>query len=75
MNQLVGASCGAAGQRCMAISVAVFVGASKEGVRGLRTERGVCVCFLGDPQNVFFGVSFEATKKGGPFFLRGHGFD
>ncbi|OLQ01047.1 Methylmalonate-semialdehyde dehydrogenase [acylating], mitochondrial [Symbiodinium microadriaticum] len=30
VNQLVGASCGAAGQRCMAISVAVFVGASKE---------------------------------------------
>merc|ERR1719401_813941 len=26
VNQLVGASCGAAGQRCMAISVAVFVG-------------------------------------------------
>mmetsp|Transcript_29542 Transcript_29542/g.84216 ORF Transcript_29542/g.84216 Transcript_29542/m.84216 type:complete len:529 (+) Transcript_29542:63-1649(+) len=30
VNQLVGASCGAAGQRCMAISVAVFVGKSKE---------------------------------------------
>lgn len=26
VNQLVGASCGAAGQRCMAVSVAVFVG-------------------------------------------------
>merc|ERR1719375_860630 len=30
VNQLVGASVGAAGQRCMAISVAIFVGASKE---------------------------------------------
>merc|ERR1719324_2169351 len=30
VNQLVGASCGAAGQRCMALSVAVFVGSSKE---------------------------------------------
>lgn len=26
INNLVGASCGAAGQRCMAISVAVLVG-------------------------------------------------
>jgi len=30
VNQLVGASVGAAGQRCMAISVAIFVGSSKE---------------------------------------------
>mmetsp|Transcript_78610 Transcript_78610/g.172338 ORF Transcript_78610/g.172338 Transcript_78610/m.172338 type:complete len:316 (-) Transcript_78610:648-1595(-) len=30
INQIVGASCGAAGQRCMAISVAVFVGKAKE---------------------------------------------
>eukprot|EP00927_Polykrikos_kofoidii_P069714 TRINITY_DN652_c0_g1_i2.p1 TRINITY_DN652_c0_g1~~TRINITY_DN652_c0_g1_i2.p1 ORF type:complete len:527 (+),score=84.82 TRINITY_DN652_c0_g1_i2:61-1641(+) len=30
INQLIGASVGAAGQRCMAISVAIFVGASKE---------------------------------------------
>ncbi|MBY6186896.1 CoA-acylating methylmalonate-semialdehyde dehydrogenase [Marinobacter hydrocarbonoclasticus] len=30
INQLVGASVGAAGQRCMAISVAVFVGNTKE---------------------------------------------
>lgn len=30
ISALVGASCGAAGQRCMAISVAVFVGAAKK---------------------------------------------
>lgn len=30
VNQLVGASMGAAGQRCMAISVAIFVGKSKD---------------------------------------------
>ena len=30
INALVGASCGAAGQRCMAISAAVFVGAAKK---------------------------------------------
>ncbi|MDX5300035.1 MAG: CoA-acylating methylmalonate-semialdehyde dehydrogenase, partial [Gammaproteobacteria bacterium] len=30
LNNLIGASCGAAGQRCMAISVAVFVGAARD---------------------------------------------
>jgi len=35
LNALVGASVGAAGQRCMAISVAVFVGDSKEWVEEL----------------------------------------
>jgi malonate-semialdehyde dehydrogenase (acetylating)/methylmalonate-semialdehyde dehydrogenase len=35
LNALVGASVGAAGQRCMAISVAVFVGESKEWVGAL----------------------------------------
>lgn len=31
LGNLVGASCGAAGQRCMAISAAVFVGAARGG--------------------------------------------
>ena len=31
LGNLVGASCGAAGQRCMAISAAVFVGARASG--------------------------------------------
>merc|ERR1719311_1955757 len=30
VNQIVGAGCGAAGQRCMAISVAIFVGKAQE---------------------------------------------
>jgi len=38
VNQLVGASVGAAGQRCMAISVAVFVGKTKEMIPALRDE-------------------------------------
>ena len=38
INSLVGASCGAAGQRCMAISVAVFVGDSKAWVDELKDE-------------------------------------
>ncbi len=36
ISNLVGASCGAAGQRCMAISVAVFVGAAKEWIPDLK---------------------------------------
>lgn len=40
VNQLVGASCGAAGQRCMAISVAVFVGASKEWIPKIAEAAG-----------------------------------
>ncbi len=38
INALVGASCGAAGQRCMAISTAVFVGDSKDWIPELKTE-------------------------------------
>eukprot|EP00392_Amoebophrya_sp_AT5.2_P010902 g10969.t1 len=47
INALAGASCGAAGQRCMAISVAIFVGAAKElipqiadAARNLKVGRG-----------------------------------
>ncbi|WFF41089.1 CoA-acylating methylmalonate-semialdehyde dehydrogenase [Salinicola endophyticus] len=35
VNALVGAACGAAGQRCMAISVAVFVGSARECIEPL----------------------------------------
>lgn len=38
VSQLVGASVGAAGQRCMAISVAVFVGSAREMIPALRDE-------------------------------------
>ncbi|MFZ3184259.1 MAG: CoA-acylating methylmalonate-semialdehyde dehydrogenase [Pseudomonas sp.] len=38
LSNLVGASCGAAGQRCMAISVAVFVGASKDWIPELQAQ-------------------------------------
>jgi len=37
IKKLTGASCGAAGQRCMAISVAVFVGDSSEWIADLKT--------------------------------------
>jgi malonate-semialdehyde dehydrogenase (acetylating)/methylmalonate-semialdehyde dehydrogenase len=38
LSNLVGASCGAAGQRCMAISVAVFVGESKQWIDELQAQ-------------------------------------
>lgn len=38
MNQLVGAAFGAAGQRCMALSTAVFVGEAKEWVTDLKAR-------------------------------------
>ncbi|OED41400.1 methylmalonate-semialdehyde dehydrogenase (acylating) [Endozoicomonas sp. (ex Bugula neritina AB1)] len=38
INNLVGASVGAAGQRCMAISVAIFVGDSKEWIGELKEQ-------------------------------------
>ena len=38
LSNLVGASCGAAGQRCMAISVAIFVGESKQWIDELQAQ-------------------------------------
>lgn len=38
ISNLVGSSVGAAGQRCMAISVAVFVGSAKEWISDLKVE-------------------------------------
>ncbi len=38
ISNLLGASCGAAGQRCMAISVAVFVGESKQWIDDLAQQ-------------------------------------
>ena len=50
-SQLVGAAFGAAGQRCMALSTAVFVGEAKEWIpeiveraKQLKVNAGLCVC-------------------------------
>merc|ERR1719265_2705205 len=48
VNQLVGASMGAAGQRCMAVSVAVFVGKSKEIIPRIAEEAAKLRCGPGD---------------------------
>src|SRR5690606_14161261 len=38
ISNLIGASCGAAGQRCMAISTAVFVGEAREWIPDLAAQ-------------------------------------
>lgn len=50
INQLVGAAFGAAGQRCMALSTAIFVGESRDWLpelversKSLRVNAGTCV--------------------------------
>lgn len=49
INQLVGAAFGAAGQRCMALSTAIFVGESRDWLpelversKSLRVNAGIC---------------------------------
>lgn len=49
LNQLVGAAFGAAGQRCMALSTAIFVGESRDWLpelversKSLRVNAGIC---------------------------------
>lgn len=51
INQLVGAAFGAAGQRCMALSTAIFVGESREWLpelvqrsKSLRVNSGNLLC-------------------------------
>jgi len=64
VNQLVGASVGAAGQRCMAISVAVFVGKSKEWIPKIAEEAAkLKVGPASDPSSDTGPVISAAAKK------------
>ncbi|MFN3017147.1 CoA-acylating methylmalonate-semialdehyde dehydrogenase [Vibrio coralliilyticus] len=65
INNLVGSSVGAAGQRCMAISVAVFVGSSKEWVDDLKTEMAKMTPGTWDDGNAAYGplISKEAKNR------------
>ncbi|EEX33424.1 MULTISPECIES: CoA-acylating methylmalonate-semialdehyde dehydrogenase [Vibrio] len=65
INNLVGSSVGAAGQRCMAISVAVFVGSSKEWVDDLKTEMAKMTPGAWDDGNAAYGplISKEAKNR------------
>jgi malonate-semialdehyde dehydrogenase (acetylating)/methylmalonate-semialdehyde dehydrogenase len=63
INNLVGASVGAAGQRCMAISVAVFVGDSKEWINDLAEKIAQVKPGLWDDQQAGFGPLISAQAK------------
>ena len=65
VENLVGASLGAAGQRCMAISVAIFVGESKEWIKELKGEMQKVVPGPWDSQKSGFGpiISKEAKER------------
>lgn len=65
INNLVGASVGAAGQRCMAISVAVFVGQSKEWIGELTELLRAVKPGLWDDESAGFGplISPQAKQK------------
>jgi len=63
VNNLVGASVGAAGQRCMAISVAVFVGSSKAWISDLKTEMAKVKPGAWDDANAGYGPLISAQAK------------
>lgn len=63
INNLVGASVGAAGQRCMAISVAVFVGNSKEWIPELAEELKKVKPGAWDDENAAYGPLISPQAK------------
>lgn len=65
VNQLVGASIGAAGQRCMATSVAVFVGSSKEWIPYIVEEAAKLRVGPGNAGNSDVGplISLQAKQR------------
>ncbi len=63
INHLVGASVGAAGQRCMAISVAVFVGNSREWLDDLRTAMAQAKPGLWNDEDASFGPLISPQAK------------
>ena len=65
INHLVGASVGAAGQRCMAISVAVFVGPSKDWIPDVAEAIGRVKPGLWNDEDAGFGplISPQARQR------------
>ena len=63
INNMVGASVGAAGQRCMAISVAVFVGESKQWIDELVGEIAKVRPGLWDDEEAGFGPLINPAAK------------
>ncbi|MDF1780066.1 MAG: CoA-acylating methylmalonate-semialdehyde dehydrogenase [Alcanivoracaceae bacterium] len=63
VSQLVGASVGAAGQRCMAISVAVFVGSAKQMISSLRDELAKVTPGVYTDENAAYGPLISPQAK------------
>ncbi|TLX48494.1 methylmalonate-semialdehyde dehydrogenase (CoA acylating) [Pseudoalteromonas phenolica] len=64
VNNLVGASVGAGGQRCMGISVAVFVGSSKEWVEDIKKGfEGVRPGLWNDPEAAYGPQTTPQAKQ------------
>ncbi|WP_144209511.1 CoA-acylating methylmalonate-semialdehyde dehydrogenase [Shewanella donghaensis] len=63
INNMVGASVGAAGQRCMAISVAVFVGAAKEWIPELKEALAKVRPGLWNDENAAYGPVISPAAK------------
>lgn len=63
INNLVGSSVGAAGQRCMAISVAVFVGDSKQWIGELKTEMAKMKPGAWNDDNAAYGPLISQAAK------------
>jgi len=63
VNQLVGASCGAAGQRCMAISVAIFVGQARELIPKIAEEAAKLKVGPGNDSATDVGPLISAQAK------------
>jgi malonate-semialdehyde dehydrogenase (acetylating)/methylmalonate-semialdehyde dehydrogenase len=63
LNNMVGASVGAAGQRCMAISVAVFVGDSKDWVEELADRIAKVKPGVWDDKDAGFGPLISPKAK------------
>ena len=63
INNLVGASVGAAGQRCMALSVAVFVGAAKEWIPELKEAIAKVKPGLWDDKDAGYGPLISPAAK------------
>lgn len=63
LNNLIGASMGAAGQRCMAISVAVFVGASRDWLAELAGKLGGIKPGLWNDAKADYGPLISAEAK------------
>lgn len=63
INNLVGASCGAAGQRCMAISVAVLVGEAQNWVEDIKKALGTIKPGVWSDESAAYGPLINQQSK------------